>query len=69
MEGKEKEVIAALSAPEEIRRSKTDKNVYLYYQKSDKLYCVVARHLNERGFIITCYPTDKIKEGELIWEK
>ena len=69
MQGKEKEVIVALSNPDEIRKSKADKTVYLYYKKSDKLYCVVAKHLNGKGFIITCYLTDRLKEGHEIWRK
>jgi hypothetical protein len=31
--------------------------------------CIVARHLNGDGFIITAYITDKIKEGEVVWKK
>lgn len=42
--------------------------VYLYYKIDLPSYsCVVARHLNGEGFIITIYRTDKIKRGELVW--
>jgi hypothetical protein len=35
----------------------------------NKLYCVVVRHEGMEGFLITAYPTDKVKEGEVIWTK
>ncbi len=46
-----------------------DKNVFLYYKRKDKLCCVVARHIETDGFLITAYPTDKVKEGKVIWTK
>ena len=58
-----------LHNPDEIRKSKIDDCVYLYYRQSDKLYCAVCRHLKEEGYLVTAYPTDKIKEGEVIWKK
>jgi len=37
----------------------------LYYKKLNGKYCcVVAKHLNGEGFIITTYITNKIKIGE-----
>ena len=54
----------------EIRRSKDNKRTYLYYSKYKKyLLCVVCKHLNGDGYIITVYLVDKIKEGESIWKK
>ncbi|MFN3966667.1 MAG: hypothetical protein ACK4JE_03095 [Endomicrobiia bacterium] len=69
MAGKEDIVKKTLSEPDEIRRSLIDYNVFIYYKKFDKLYCVVVKHLNDKGFLITAYPTDKIKEGEIVWTK
>lgn len=70
MRGMEAEVIETLKHPEEVRKSKKDPNTYLYYKMfNTKFFCVVCKHLNERGFIITTYMTDKIKEGELVWRK
>jgi len=70
MEGKEEEVKRCLSEPAEIRKSSEDPNVFLYYLESGAYYiCVVARHLNGDGFIITAYITDKIKEGEAVWKR
>lgn len=69
MAGKEKVVMSVLEAPDEIRQSKVDFEVYLYYRKLDRLYCVVARHAGSSGFVITAYPTDKVKEGEVVWTR
>ena len=69
MKGKEDMVKAALQFPDEIRQSKTDKDVFLYYKQFDKLYCVVVKHIGMEGFLITAYPTDKVKEGDSIWTK
>jgi len=69
MANKEHLVKEILSEPDEIRRSLIDKSVFLYYKKFDRLYCVVVKHLNNEGFIITAYPTDKVKEGEIVWTK
>ncbi|MBS3906051.1 MAG: hypothetical protein KGZ49_03350 [Syntrophaceae bacterium] len=69
MKGKEDTVKTALQFPDEIRQSKTDKDVFLYYKQYDKLYCVVVKHIGPEGFLITAYPTDKVKEGDSIWTR
>ena len=71
MAGHEKDVKAVLESPEEIRRSKTDPSVYLFYktQRKDRWVCAVSKRLNGDGFLITAYPTDSIKSGEKIWPK
>ncbi len=69
MEDREETVKAVLSKPDTIRKSKIDESVFLYYKQEDKLYCVVVRHEGVEGFLITAYPTDKVKEGEIIWTK
>ncbi len=64
------EVKATLSEPIEVRTSQDDENVFLYYRIHGKYYlCVVARHLNDHGFIVTSYLNTKIKEGNLDMEK
>ncbi len=66
----EEQVKETLKNPEQIRRSKKDYTVYLYYKKYDEFHMVVVcKHLNGTGFIITTYRTDRIKEGEQIWKK
>lgn len=68
MLGKEELVKKTLKGPIEIRTSKKDPNVYLYYGNDPPyLICVVVRHLNGEGFIITAYRTDKMKLGEIAW--
>lgn len=67
MENKEAIVKAVLLDPDSIRKSKIDENIFLYYKLEDKLYCVVVRHEDDAGFLITAYPTDKVKEGEIVW--
>lgn len=66
-----KEVKLALKDPDEIRRSKQDQRVHLYYKSIGKVHvCVVADHLDKgAGYIITAYLTDRIKEGEQIYVK
>lgn len=70
MRGKENNVINTLDDPDFIRKSKIDEQVFLYYKKIENyLYCVVVRHENGTGFLITAYVTNKAKEGEIIWTK
>lgn len=69
MKGKEDIIKSVLQMPDEIRQSKMDKDVFLYYKKFDRLYCVVVKHMGKEGFLITAYPVDKIKEGEIVWTK
>jgi hypothetical protein len=71
MAEQEIEVQATLTQPDQIRRSRSDPNVYMFYkfQRERRWICAVARRLNGEGFLITTYPTDAIKEGEIIWQK
>ena len=69
MQNREETVKRVLSAPVAVRKSRIDENVFLYYRQEDKLYCVVVRHEGMDGYLITAYPTDKVKEGDLVWTK
>ena len=72
MNGREKDVRRALGEPDEIRRSRTDPSVYLFYRPDapSRWICAVAKRVDERdAFLITTYPTDAIKEGQRIWTK
>lgn len=71
MKGHEEEVKLVLSDPDEIRQSKKDQNVYLFYRFQDqkRWFCVVVKNDKDEGFLITAYPTDNIKEGIIIWKK
>jgi hypothetical protein len=68
---RENEVRETLTQPDEIRRSRSDHNVYLFYRsrQEKRWICAVARRLNGDGFLITAYPTDAVKEGEKLWQK
>jgi len=70
MRGQERDVIETLRRPEEVRRSKKDPSVLLFYRISGKRYvCAVTKKEDHTGFLITAYHTDSIKEGERIWIK
>ena len=61
--------------PDIIVRSKTDKNVELFYRHYDttpvteKYLCVLVKVLLDDFFIITACFTDKIKKGVILWER
>ncbi|HEV8711487.1 MAG TPA: DUF4258 domain-containing protein, partial [Candidatus Binatia bacterium] len=62
------DVIATLTDPQEIRRSTKDPAVFLFYRASaPRFLCVVTRQENGEGFLITAYPTDSFKRGEIVW--
>jgi len=69
MVGLENNVKETLETPEEIRVSRSDSKVFLFYrtQRPGRWICAVVKKLNSEGFLITTYPTDIIKEGEHIW--
>jgi len=72
MRNREDGIVKTLEDPDSIRQSKTDKAVYLFYRQTiydGKRYhtCVVVN--NAKGFVITAYITDRIKEGQEIWKR
>jgi hypothetical protein len=72
MEGRVHEVQEALRDPDEIRMSKSDPSVFLFYrtQKEKRWVVAVTKHMDEtEGFLITAYLTDAIKTGKTIWQK
>lgn len=70
VEGKEVSVQDTLRSAECVRISQDDPDVLLYYKRYGKYYlCVVCRHLNGEGYIITIYFTDRLKEGHELWQK
>ncbi len=71
MAGLERDVKETLENPEQIRVSRSDPKVFLFYRikRSRRWICAVAKRLNGEGFLVTAYPTDAIKEGEYIWPK
>jgi hypothetical protein len=71
MAGREDIVQETLRQPEEVRVSRSDASVYLFYrtERPGRLVCAVAKQLNDEGFLVTAYPTDAIKEGTRVWPK
>jgi hypothetical protein len=71
MINKLEEVQLTLMEPDEIRQSKIDPRIYLFYRplRPRRWICAVAKSLNGTGFLVTTYVTNAIKEGERIWNK
>jgi hypothetical protein len=71
MTGRENDVKDTMENPCEIRQSKSDRAVYLFYklERMGRWVCAITKRLDGDGFLITAYPTDAIKEGELVWPK
>ena len=71
MEGHERIVQEVLRFPDEIRQSRRDQDVYLFYRAElpGRWTCVVVKRQEDDGFLITTYPTDRIKEGTAVWTK
>ena len=61
-------VAETLKNPDEIRKSKHDREVLLFYKYFSKIksgkYLVVVVKINQRNFILTCYLTDKALTGQ-----
>ena len=65
------EVVETLVHPEGVRRSTKGADVCLFYRLEypGRYVCVVVKRLNGDGFLITTYPADYIKGGELLWPR
>ena len=61
-----------LSRPHLVKRSKRDKDTFLYYRYYKDIYkgkyLLVIERTRDR-LLLTCYITDRVKEGDLIWKK
>src|SRR5262245_41218527 len=71
MAGRESIVKTALENPDEVRQSRTDREVLLFYkvEAARRWVCAVAKQVGADGFLVTAYPTDAMKEGVRIWPK
>jgi hypothetical protein len=70
LDGHREEVEMALRDPSEIRQSRKDINVHLFYRgEHPRWICAVAKQEDGTGFLITAYLTDSIKVGDLLWTK
>lgn len=66
-------LLEILSKPDLVKRSKRDKDVLLYYRYYphifDGKYLLVVVKIKKHPFLLTYYVTDRIKEGEVIWQR
>jgi hypothetical protein len=71
MKGREGDVQETLEEPTQIRQSKSDAKVLLFYkpERIGRWVCAVTKRLDGEGFLITTYPTDAIKEGVRVWPR
>lgn len=73
MSDMETEIGKTLADPERVVLSRSDEEVRLYYRfypdtpVGGKFLCVVVKVRAEEAFVITAYLTDKVKEGESLW--
>ena len=66
LDGRQADVMNAISSPSEIRESRWDPLVWLCYGSfQERLLCVVIRP--GTGLLITAYPTDAVKQGDVVW--
>ena len=55
--------------PDLVKRSKRDKDTFLYYRYYKGKYLLVVARTKNNPILLTCYVTDRIKKGDLIWKK
>ena len=69
MAGRESSVRLALVSPDEIRQSRNDPEVLLFYKAEggQRWVCAVAKQAHDQALLVTAYPTDAIKEGIRVW--
>jgi len=63
------EVSLTLETPDEIRRSRHDETVLLFYRqvRPARWICAVVKLVEGNGFLITAYPASSVKAGEHVW--
>ena len=75
MLGFEHAIADALSAPDEVRLSRSDAEVRLFFRHyghtpvGAKWLCVVVKFRDDDAFIVTAYLTDQPNPGEWLWPK
>jgi hypothetical protein len=66
--GKVAAVIRTLEFPQQVRRSRADSAVLLFYHRHETRWlCAVIRIVADGAFLVTAYPTDALKAGEIVW--
>ena len=73
--GMEEEISRVVQAPVEVRISRSDETVQLFYEYyarmrvGGKWLCVVVKYPPDNAFVVTAYLTDQLKPGETLWPK
>jgi len=68
--GRRADVAQVLADPDEIRVSRKDPDVLLFYRgQPPRWLCAVIKCDGDSGFLITAYPTDAVKAGERRWTR
>ena len=73
VQGMENELERVLQQPVVVRRSHSDKTVWLFYRfyaqtpVGGKWLCVLVKLVEDDAFVVTAYLTDKLKAGEDLW--
>lgn len=71
----EDEISRVLQTPAEVRVSRSDETVQLFYEYyaktrvGGKWLCVVVTSPLDDAFVVTAYLTDQLKPGESLWPK
>ena len=71
----ETEIERVLQFPAEVRVSRSDNTVQLFYEfyartlVGGKWLCAVVKYAPDDAFVVTAYLTDQLKAGETIWPK
>ena len=76
MSRQEDKFAETLFEPDTVIQSRSDDSVRLFHRFytrldiGDKYLCLVVKYTGKtNAFIITAYFTDKVKKGEILWEK
>ena len=75
MQNMESAIAETIESPQWVIQSVSDKNAHLYYNYyyetwvGNKWLCVVVKYQGEDAFILTAYLTDKMKQGERLWQR
>ena len=75
MNGLGAEIERVLTAPQTVRRSRSDDTVRLFYEfyaqtmGGGTWLCVFVKYLEDDAFVVTAYLTDKPKTGDSLWPK
>jgi hypothetical protein len=68
LQGQSRAVQNTVEDPDEIRRSRRVPNTWLCYRRRESRFlCAVIA--TQTGMLLTAYPTNAIKVGEVIWTR